>query len=124
MLVLPLSVSILNLVVPEPLLILTTSLSLWTIRESLIVVWPATTKVPSVAVLPVEDAPVNLSVVPDLTAKLLSTSTVPLNSELFVTSNVPPIVVLLSTLRVEFNSVCPSAVKVPSILELPLEDVT
>ena len=32
-------------------------------------------------------------------------SVVDTDSELFVTSNVPPIVVLLSTLRVEFNSV-------------------
>ena len=39
---------------------------------------------------------------------------------LFVTLSVPPRVVLLSTLRVEFNSAWPSAVRVPSILVLPV----
>ena len=120
MFVLPLSVSILNLVTPDPLFTLTTSLSLWIIRESLIVVWPATTRVPSVAILPVEDATVILSVVPDLTAKFASTSKVPFISVLLATVSVPPRVVLLSTLSVEFNSVWPSAVNVPSILVLPV----
>ena len=51
--------------------------------------------------LPVLDATVNLSVVPDLTAKFASTSTVPLNSDVPVTVRLPPSVVLpLLTLRV------------------------
>jgi hypothetical protein len=41
--------------------------------------------VPSVATLPDADATVNLSVVPLLTAKLASISTVPLNSEFAAT---------------------------------------
>ena len=40
------------------------------------------------------DATVNLSVVPDLTAKFASTSTVPLNSDVPETVRLPPSVVL------------------------------
>ena len=62
---------------------------------------PLIFKFPEITVLPVLDATVNLSVVPDLTAKFASTSTVPLNSELPVTVSCPPSVVLpLLTLRV------------------------
>ena len=60
---------------------------------------------PSVAMLPEEEATVILSVLPLLTAKLASTSTVLLNSVTPVTVNWAPSVTLLSTLRVEFNSV-------------------
>ena len=51
---------------------------------------PLMFKFPEITVLPVLDATVNLSVVPDLTAKFASTSTVPLNSELPVTVRLPP----------------------------------
>ena len=54
---------------------------------------PLTVKPPSVTTLPVLDATVNLSVVPDLTAKFASTSTVPLNSDVPVTVRLPPSVV-------------------------------
>ena len=47
-------------------------------------------KFPEITVLPVLDATVNLSVVPDLTAKFASTSTVPLNSDVPVTVKLPP----------------------------------
>ena len=65
-----------------------------TIRSSWIVVAPSTLSVvskstapftfrsPSFTALPVAEAIVNLSVVPERTAKLPSTSTVPLNSAL------------------------------------------
>ena len=47
------------------------------------------------------DATVNLSVVPDLTAKFASTSTVPLNSDVPVTVRLPPSVELpLATFNV------------------------
>ena len=42
---------------------------------------PLMFKFPEITVLPVADATVNLSVVPDLTAKFASTSTVLLNSD-------------------------------------------
>ena len=51
---------------------------------------PLTVRLPSVTMLPVLDATVNLSVVPDLTAKFASTSTVPLNSDVPVTVRLPP----------------------------------
>ena len=51
---------------------------------------PLTVRLPSVTILPVLDATVNLSVVPDLTAKFASTSTVPLNSDVPVTVKLPP----------------------------------
>ena len=86
--VLPLSLSTVNLSTEDPFWILKFSLEASTIKESLIVVWPWTTKVPSVATLPEPFSIVNLSVVPDLTAKLLSISTVPLNSELPCTVSV------------------------------------
>ena len=50
-------------------------------------------KSPEITVLPVADATVNLSVVPFLTAKFASTSTVPLNSDVPVTVRLPPSVV-------------------------------
>ena len=84
-LVLPLSASTPNFSTADPFLMEKTSLAASTIRESLIVVSPWTTSVPSVATLPDADATVNLSVVPFLTAKLASTSTVPLNSEFAAT---------------------------------------
>ena len=54
---------------------------------------PLMFKFPEITVLPVADATVNLSVVPDLTAKFASTSTVPLNSDVPVTVRLPPSVV-------------------------------
>ena len=56
-------------------------------------VCPVTVNVPDVDTLPELDATVNLSVVPDLTAKFASTSTVPLNSDVPVTVRLPPSVV-------------------------------
>ena len=53
-------------------------------------VCPVTVNVPDVDTLPELDATVNLSVVPDLTAKFASTSTVPLNSVDPVTVKLPP----------------------------------
>ena len=50
---------------------------------------PLPFNVPSITVLPEEEATVNLSVVPLLTAKFASTSTVPLNSEFPATVKVP-----------------------------------
>ena len=50
---------------------------------------PFTFRSPSPTALPVEEAIVNLSVVPDLTAKSASTSTVPLNSALPFCVNTP-----------------------------------
>ena len=55
---------------------------------------PLLFKSPSFTALPVAEAIVNLSVVPERTAKLPSTSTVPLNSELSPTVRVPTISVL------------------------------
>ena len=51
---------------------------------------------PSILVLPVTLSTKNLSVVPFLTAKSASTSTVPLNSELAVTVTLPVISTSLS----------------------------
>ena len=59
---------------------------------------PLIVKFPDITVLPVADATVNLSVVPSLTAKFASTSTVPLNSVVPVlTVKLPPMVVLPSS---------------------------
>ena len=55
-----------------------------------IVVLPLTVRLPSVRTLPVADATVNLSVVPDLTAKLPSAFNCPLNSAIPVTVRLPP----------------------------------
>ena len=76
-------------------------------------VCPVTVNVPDVDTLPELDATVNLSVVPDLTAKFASTSTVPLNSVVPVTVKLPPSVVApLFT----FNAPVP-AMFIPNALE-------
>ena len=79
---------------------------------------------PSVATLPDAEATVNLSVLPLLTAKLASTSTVLLNSVAPVTVRVPPRVVLPSTFRVLSKSAAPLPFRVPSITVLPVAEAT
>ena len=56
-------------------------------------VLPLTVRLPLVLMLPVLDATVNLSVVPDLTAKFASTFIALLNSDVPVTVKLPPSVV-------------------------------
>ena len=103
--VLPLSVSTVNLLALLPFLTLKNSPFAETFNVSVMLVSPSTVKVPAVTVLPVALSTVNLSVVPFLTAKSASTSTVLLNSVVPVTTRVLPRVVAASTFNVEFNSV-------------------
>ena len=79
-------------------------------NDPLIVKFPATT------VLPVADATVNLSVVPDLTAKFASTSTVPLNSDVPVTVKLPPSDV--APVPVTLNAVSYTHLTLPTILRV------
>ena len=65
-------------------------MSAFIIKLSVISVSNCTSNVPSITVLPVLDATVNLSVVPDLTAKFASISTVPSISTLPFKWVVPP----------------------------------
>ena len=76
-----------------------------TVRLPVTPAFSSTVSVPSMLVLPVLDATVNLSVVPDLTAKFASTSTVLLNSLVPVTVRLPIIPAFASTSSVSMCAV-------------------
>ena len=110
--VLPLSVSIENLVTAEPFWMYTFSFAALTTSESIIFVWPCTVNVPCVSVLPLSVSTVNLSTL------LLFCILNVLLSALIVTLSCN--VVAPSTLSVVLNSTCPSAVNVPAVFVSPV----